>query len=99
MTENAITAPDAIAYIEFADGKLRPVFETSEGRQYIIDEKGRKVFGVWFMRPEECDQPVIVDDVPGLSATSRSSATMSSLRGCAATIRRSCPARTAQRRR
>jgi hypothetical protein len=54
-----------ICNTEFTDGAWRPVYETPSGRQYIIDEEGEQVFGVWFVPREEClgaaDRPIIVE--------------------------------------
>ena len=47
-----------IAYIEFAGGPMRPVFEEN-GRQFVIDDNGRRVDGVWFI-PQE-DAPIVVE--------------------------------------
>jgi len=53
--------PDPIvAYVEFTDG-LRPVFEGSAG-QYVFDDDGQKIRGVWYIPREECDVPVIVEE-------------------------------------
>ena len=37
-----------IAYVEFAGGPMRPVFE-HDGRQFVVDDDGERVFGVWFI--------------------------------------------------
>jgi hypothetical protein len=52
--------PEPVAYIEFTDGLRRPVFEEPDGRQYVLDDDGEPVYGVWFIPREECDLPVIV---------------------------------------
>jgi hypothetical protein len=38
-----------VANTEFVDGVTRPVFETPDGRQYVVDDDGELVFGVWYM--------------------------------------------------
>jgi hypothetical protein len=56
--------PEPVAQIEFTVGELRPVFETSSGQQYVLDDDGNRVYGIWFIPPEECDCPVVVDERP-----------------------------------
>jgi hypothetical protein len=36
-----------IASIPFTDGIARPAFRDAGGRQYILDEEGQPVYGVW----------------------------------------------------
>jgi hypothetical protein len=31
------------------------------GRQFVLDDNGNAIFGVWFIPREECDSPIIVD--------------------------------------
>jgi hypothetical protein len=50
-----------VAYTEFTEGKMRSVFENADGRQFVIDDGGNRVFGIWFI-PEAVDRPVSVDD-------------------------------------
>jgi hypothetical protein len=51
-----------IAHVDFADGVSRPVFEQLDGRQYVQDDEGERVYGLWFIPPEGgLDLPVIVD--------------------------------------
>ena len=61
--------PDHIvAYTEFVDGALRPVYEATIGktvRQYVLDDDGETVFGVWYIPREECDLPIIVNITDG----------------------------------
>jgi hypothetical protein len=40
-------------------GPTRPVFE-DDGRQYIIGDDGKRVYGVWFV-PREFDTPIVVE--------------------------------------
>ena len=61
--------PDPIAYVWFVDGVKRPIFEEPNGRQYVIDDDGEPVYGVWYVPPEVLaemfgDRPVIVDGEP-----------------------------------
>jgi hypothetical protein len=53
-----------VAVTDFADGVRRSVFEEPDGRQYVYDNDGERVYGVWFIPPEGCDRPIIVDDRP-----------------------------------
>jgi hypothetical protein len=55
--------PNRFCFIEFTDGQTRPVYEDQDGRQFVIDGRGRHVFGVWYVQPNEnADRPVIVGD-------------------------------------
>jgi hypothetical protein len=51
--------PEPIAFIEFAGGAMRPVFEDGD-RQYVIDDDGDRVYGVWFIPRDPTDEPIIV---------------------------------------
>ena len=44
---------------------LRPIYEKPGGRRYVLDDDGEPVYGVWFIPPEECDRPIIVESRPG----------------------------------
>jgi hypothetical protein len=48
-----------IAYCAFADGAMSPVYEDGR-RQYVIDDDGHRVYGVWQIPEDEPDLPVIV---------------------------------------
>jgi len=55
-----------VANTEFVDGVSRPVFETPEGKQYVIGDDGEQYFGFWYMPREEwdalfADRPIIVE--------------------------------------
>jgi hypothetical protein len=54
---------EPIAYIEFVDGIERPVWEV-DSRQFVIDDGGRPVFGIWYDAPEETPVPIIVPAGP-----------------------------------
>jgi hypothetical protein len=41
-----------IASVQFADGACRLVYEDANS-QYVIDDKGEPMYGVWFFRPDE----------------------------------------------
>ena len=49
-----------IAHIKFADGSVRPIFEEN-GRQYVIDDEGLPVYGVWHLPAEDCEEPIIIE--------------------------------------
>ena len=53
------TSDPIVCYTFFTDGQKRPVFEDSI-RQYVIDDDGDVVRGVWFI-PPEADVPVMVE--------------------------------------
>jgi hypothetical protein len=48
-----------LGYIELVDGSRRPVFEGSDGRQYIHDDDGERWYDVWIML-QEADEPIVV---------------------------------------
>jgi hypothetical protein len=48
-----------IAYREFTDGSMRPIYDDGR-RQYVIDDEGFKVYGVWFIPKDEPEPPLIV---------------------------------------
>ena len=50
-----------VATIWFIDGVWRPVYKGDDGRQYVIDGDGVKVYGVWFNPPDEPAPNVIVN--------------------------------------
>jgi hypothetical protein len=51
-----------IARVRFVDGAERPVFEGLDGRQYVFDDDGAAVPGVWYIPPDgETALPVIVE--------------------------------------
>jgi hypothetical protein len=45
-----------LASIPVMDGATRPVFLDVDGRQYVLDDEGRPVYGVWV----DIDEPEIV---------------------------------------
>jgi PBCV-specific basic adaptor domain len=53
---------EQVASTEFAGGAMRPVYQTPEGRQYVIDDNGQRVYGVWYWPREDHDTPAVVDD-------------------------------------
>jgi hypothetical protein len=52
--------PEPICRTLFTDGAWRAVYESPGDRQYVIDDDGQGVYGVWYF-PREADQPVIVE--------------------------------------
>ena len=45
-----------LASVLFIDGVTRPVFLDVDGRQFVLDDEGRPVYGVWVY----VDEPEIV---------------------------------------
>ena len=43
-----------VADTEFVGAIRRPVYETSQGRQYGLGDEREKVFGFWYKPREEC---------------------------------------------
>jgi hypothetical protein len=52
---------DHIATIWFIDGVWRAVLEEADGRQYVIDGDGVKVYGVWHYSRGEPTPTVVID--------------------------------------
>ena len=50
-----------VANILFTDGVWRPVYEHADGGQYVTNADGDKVYGVWFIPPDEPTPTVIVN--------------------------------------
>jgi hypothetical protein len=42
----------------FTDGLERDGYDDAEGRQYVLDPGGERVYGVWLLPP---DEPVVVE--------------------------------------
>ena len=59
LPTNRPSDPEPVAFIEFAGGPMRPVYEDEKG-QYVIDEFGFRVAGLWFIPKDESDTPTIV---------------------------------------
>ena len=53
-------AVEPITHIEFADGPLRPVYE-ADGRQFVVTDHGKRVYGVWYIPPDDDPVPLVVD--------------------------------------
>jgi hypothetical protein len=53
-----------VASIEFTDGVWCRVYETSDGRQYVIDDDGHRVYGLWFIPPDDPQPTVVVVQPP-----------------------------------
>jgi len=50
-----------VAYTAFCDGPMRPVYEDSDGCQYVHDDDGEIVRGNWWMPRDLPDEPLIVE--------------------------------------
>jgi hypothetical protein len=48
-----------IGHCQFADGAMRPIYDDGQ-RQYVIDDDGYSVYGVWLIPEEEPAPPLIV---------------------------------------
>lgn len=53
-----------IAYVWFTDGVKRPVYQEPDGRQFVIDGDGDKVYGVWYIPEEERIGPDAIVESP-----------------------------------
>ena len=54
----------AVAEVHFDDGSIRTASETGDGLQYVEDDNCERVYGVWYVPPEDCPRPIIVDAGP-----------------------------------
>jgi hypothetical protein len=57
-----------VAAILFTDGVWRSVHEQADGRQYVIGGDGDRVYGVWFIPPDQPAPTVIVKTADTLQA-------------------------------
>ena len=44
---------------QFTDGATRPVFRSDDGRQFVLDDNGEPVYGVW-LHPDEYSEPITI---------------------------------------
>lgn len=49
-----------VAHRPFPDGTVRPVFFDG-ARYYMVDDDGGRVYGLFDVQAEECDQGVVLD--------------------------------------
>jgi len=54
----------AVAEVHFDDGSIRTAWETEDGLQYVEDDNGERVYGVWYIPPDDNPTPIIVDTGP-----------------------------------
>jgi hypothetical protein len=47
---------------EFTDGSQRAVYQDDEGRQFVIDDEGQAVYGIWLLP----DEPAVIHIPEGL---------------------------------
>jgi hypothetical protein len=53
--------PLLIGERDFTDGAGRPVFRDPDGRQFVEDDEGERVYGIWILQAEaEPDDPIVV---------------------------------------
>jgi len=52
-----------VAYTEFCGGPKRPVYEDSDGCQYVHDDDGNVVRGNWCTPRDLPDEPTIVESI------------------------------------
>lgn len=58
--------PRVIGYRHCVVGTRRPIFEGPDGRQFVLDDDARPVYGVYLdLERELCDEPVIVQGQGG----------------------------------
>ena len=44
---------------DFTDGSQRAVYEDDDGRQFVINDEGKGVYGIWIL----ADQPLAIVDL------------------------------------
>lgn len=49
-----------VAFVAFADGPMRPVYEDVAG-QYVHDDDAEPIRGLWFIPRDLPDEPFIID--------------------------------------
>jgi hypothetical protein len=54
-----LAEPEIVAYRKFVDGSMRPVYDDGK-RQWVINDDGDRVYGVFFIPRELCVLPLIV---------------------------------------
>jgi hypothetical protein len=47
--------------LQFADGSIRTAWKSADGLQFVEDENGERVYGVWYIPRDESLKPIIVD--------------------------------------
>jgi hypothetical protein len=59
MANSSMKHDPVIGHYQFADSAMRPVYDDGN-RQYVIDDDGYRVHGVWLISKDEPDLPLIV---------------------------------------
>jgi hypothetical protein len=47
----------------YTDGTRRPVYWDARG-QYVIDDDGKRAYGVWIFPDQEPEQPIVIEQKP-----------------------------------
>ena len=50
---------EAVAYVRFTDGVMRPVYEDERG-QFVVDADECRIRGLWYLPRDEYDPPTVV---------------------------------------
>ena len=50
-----------VAHVWFVDAIKRTVFQQADGRQYVLDDDGEPVPGVWLIPKEEVVPDVVIE--------------------------------------
>jgi hypothetical protein len=45
---------------QFTDGTTRPVYGADDGRQFVLDDQGEPMWGIW-LHPDEYQEPVVIE--------------------------------------
>jgi len=62
MAEATNDTDVALAEVHFPDGSIRTAWRDDDGRQYVVNDEGEPVFGVWSIEPN--DTPFAVQARP-----------------------------------
>jgi hypothetical protein len=52
---------EPLAFQLLTDGTRRPIYDDGVS-QWVEDENGKRVYGMWYIPREECDAPIVILD-------------------------------------
>ena len=61
LTYQHSLADVAVAEVHFDDGSIRTAWETADGLQFVEDDNGEWVYGVFYIPRDESLKPIIAD--------------------------------------
>jgi hypothetical protein len=60
MFPTSAPTPATETQSSFSWARVRPVYEV-DGRQFVITDDGERVYGVWYIPPDDGPVPLVVD--------------------------------------